>query len=314
MRRRIGQLAVITLALGSLGACGGGGGSDPSPGGPAGGDTLRATIQGQAWAADAGRLVVQDASTASAPGSLRISGSQIASPTSFVTLRIDLAFIGGPGTLPLGVNGLTTAGGGGGVDSQQGTTAEFWATQLSGAAGTATITSLSATRVAGTFAFTAAALPGTTGSRTVTAGTFDVALPSGFAAAPASNPGSSVSASLDGAAWNAATVVGSQGGPGVFSVSAINTSRQFTLLPTSPITAPGTVLIGGGVRLTLIDQVTGTAWGGTGADTGTVTFTTVPGLSGGRATGTFSGTLAPIGAAGPPVVVTGGTFDVRIVP
>ncbi len=307
MRTSHRWLAVAALAFSFAAACGGGG--DGGPAGPGGGSAaFTARIDGQAWASDASLLT---ATVGSVPGSLVLTGTRLVSTTNYTTIGLILSFIGAPGTYPLGVNPGTSAGGQGTLTITAGPTPAFRETDYSGNAGTVTITSLTSTRMAGTFNFTAIPIPGSmlVGAKVVTNGTFDVALPAGFTSVPAANHGSKVSATIAGVSWNGATVAG-QGSGGAFTLSGLSTDYFLAVSTSVVVTAGTTYNLGSGVALDVTEVKTGHDWGGIPTDVGTVTISS---LAGNRAVGTFAGSLTP-GFSSPPgaLVITGGTFDVRI--
>ncbi len=300
------SLVLLIAALAPL-ACGGDDGPAGPGGGNGGGDSpFRATIDGQAWAADASSVTVTLGSTG-VPGSLIVTGTRVTSGSEFRAISLLLGFIEGTGTYPLGVNFATNGGGSATVTIGGGGATSSFMTPLDGAAGSMTVTSLTGARIAGTFAFEADPTVGATTSVSVTSGSFDVPLPSGFAPASGNARGSRVSASFGGAAWNAATIIG-LGENNTLGITATNTTHVLTLNPLVPVASGGTYTVGENVNLRVHLAGQQTAWGGQGS-TGTVTLTTY----GARAVGTFSGVLTPIGGGGGSnLSVTDGTFDVRL--
>jgi hypothetical protein len=281
------------LPLVCIAACGGDAVAPPDG---AGGARLSARIDGTTWEAVAATVVVQ---AGTQPGGLHVQGSTLASPAW--TLALTVSRVPGPGTYPLGVN-IGTATGGTAIAVSG---SHSWTTPLSGAAGSMTITSITDTRIRGTFNFQADAVAaGTAPARvTVASGEFDVPRPPGFAPATAAEVGSRVSATVNGTAWHAATVVTSGGGFG-----ASNTEFMMTLVGPTP--EPGTYPLGGSApRRFVVQRIgVGTAWGGTAADQGSVTISSV---AGGRLVGTFSATLPQTTGSGAPLVITNGIFDIR---
>jgi hypothetical protein len=163
--------------------------------------------------------------------------------------------------------------------------------------------------MAGTFTFTGANIlaPGTT--TTVTNGDFDIALPAGFVVAAGNSRGSTLTATIGGQPWVAATVL-PVGQAGVFVAGGQNTERSVSISPTF-LVVPGTYPIGNGlngVTVHVINFGSNNSWGPAQGSTGTVTFTST---GGGRISGTFSGTLAPVGGGGGNLTVTNGAFDIR---
>src|SRR5678815_2774364 len=139
MRAALGMMAAAVLWT----ACGGG---ENNPGG---GNAMTASIDGQAFSSS--QLASASAASSSMVSVYTIIGARLLSGTTAQSISLSLYNIAGPGTYPLGVNS-TNFGGIGTV--AEGATA--WTTPLSGAAGTVNITSLTPTRIAGTFSFNAA--------------------------------------------------------------------------------------------------------------------------------------------------------------
>ncbi|HTS87053.1 MAG TPA: hypothetical protein VMG41_01050 [Gemmatimonadales bacterium] len=308
--RRVQEAALAALLIVAV-ACGGGDSTGPGGGGGGGGGgagTMSGTVQGQSWAADANEVFVTKGSV---PGSLTITASKVVSATNYTSVILALSFIGDTGSYALGTNVGTTPGGIGTVVIQSGATANTWLTSLTGVAGSVTVTGLTSTRISGTFTFTADLLSGSSSSSTatVTNGSFDVSLPTGFTSVPAANHGSSFNATLGGAPFVGATVVGI-GASGAFSLGGQTTAQSLNLITNVVADTTGTYALGSaGIRLTVLDIATAHSWGGFAGDSGIVVITS---LANGRAVGTFSGTLAP-GASSPgPLTVTNGSFDVRI--
>lgn len=295
MQKPLGALLALALACG---------GSNTGPSGNGIG-TFTATIDGAAWASDAPTLQVS--SSATIPGTLVISGTKVISATNYTSLALFLGYIAGPGTYPLGVNQGTTAGGGGSVTSQASGVLGIWSSGFSGAAGTVTITSLTSTRMTGTFQFTALPQSGSqaSGNRVVTNGSFDVPLGAGFTLPPANNLGSKISATIAGSPWNGATVV-ALGTGGAFAGGGTSDSYHVSLTTSTVVAAGNSYPIGNsGVSVSVI--LGNASWGGTGS-TGTVTISS---LGNGRVAGLFAGTLPRLGG-GAPLVIANGSFDMRV--
>lgn len=288
------RLYVTSLVL--VAACGGGGG----PGNNNNAGNMSASIDGAGWSATSAT------SSANAGGIFTITGVQVGSGTS---VTMTLYSIGAPGTFPLGV-GSTVAGGLASVVS--GTSG--WSTPLSGDAGSVTVTSVSPTRIVGSFTFTAAAVtpPGSTGNRVVTQGRFDVPVTGPATLAVPDNAGGKVSGTFAGVSFNASSVASvSAPASGVLTFAGANTGQTLSVI-VSGYTGVGTYALGGGVsrsiRLTNTIAPAGT-WGGTNATTtGTVTVTSVTTT---RIKGTFTATLQPVVGGGSAVAVSG-TFDLGI--
>ncbi len=305
---------LVPFALAALAACGGSSPTDPNGGGGGGGggggngSSLSATIDGTAWAAAAG-TVAASANTSQLPGGLLFTGNTITQPGQ--ALIFTLGRIAGPGTYPLGVNQGTNAGGT--LTMTLGSSS--WWTPLSGDAGSVTITSMANGRVQGTFTANLVRLAGTGGAATVsiTNGKFNVPINPGYAAPAADDQGSVVTASIAGETFKGATIVGIGGGTSLIGITATNDSWTLSLTA-GPVDASGTLPIANVTvpirKVTVIATGAGVGWGGTQADVGTFTITSVTAK---RLVGSFSATLAPIGGSGGSKVVTG-TFDVRVAP
>ncbi len=304
MRNRIWWWGVGIVLAG----CGGGSGSGGM--GPGGSAAFSATIDGQAWTADASSFSVVGG--AAVPGTLTITGADIVGPTNYRALTLTMSYIGATGTFPIGINIGTTAGATATVLTVSGASQATYTSPLSGAAGVLTIVTLTATRMTGTFSFTAPPTPGPGASTTVTNGSFDIALPSGFTAVPAGNHGSRVSATLGGTAFNGATVLGLGDLPaGAFNFGAQTVTTSVTIATSSLVTAPGSYTVGSGVTISVLDFPSGHSWNSAAGATGTVTFTSV---GSGRVAGTFDAVLVPVGGTSGNLTIAGGTFDVLITP
>jgi len=292
-------MRTLTFAslLAALAACGGGGG-DGGPGGGGGGNAMTATLAGQAWAADAFTVSVSGSSTPTRDGALLVSGTRLSDGSSVV---LSLAFMSGPATQPLGVNPASTPGGIGSVIY----TSKTWLTPLDGASGFVTITARTATRLAGTFHFTARESPGSA-TLAVTNGAFDVTEPGGLPPLP-TGVGSTAVATLGGAPWNAATIAGTGAAAGTFALAAGNEAYTLVLSPKVTVAAGGSYGIPSQVSLQVNRTTGGGAWsGGTGADVGTLTVTT---LTADRLVATFNATLPHL-SGGTALTVAGGAANV----
>ena len=301
MRTTLGMLVTAILWTGC-----GGGGNNPGNGG-GGGGPMTASIDGQSFSAD---QFAGAAARSSAGGPVyTITGSHIVSGTNAQTIILILYNIAGPGTYPLGVN--STNFGGIGTVSEG---ASSWSTPLNGTAGTVILTSLTSSRIAGTFSFTASDLVNPTATKSVTNGAFDLAV-SGTPGTLEPYRGSTMKATLGGTAWIGATIVtvaktggsyafgGSSqtGGPGA-GMSNVN-------IILSGVNGPGTFAFGG---TSTGNQVSVTI-GGTGynsslsGSSGSVVVTSV---DANRLKGTFSGTIGSGG--GSALNVSDGVFDIGL--
>jgi hypothetical protein len=218
------RLLRVVLVL-ALAACGGGDGpTNPFPDGVT---NFTAKIDGVDWNAEF-------APVASNPqaGMYVISG--VRTQGNVYTMVLTLNNITGTGTFPLGVN--ITAFGGYALLSDA---SNGWSTPLDGASGEVVITTLTATRIVGTFEFVADPLVGTGAARTVTEGQFDITL-TGTGGVALANQGSSVTGTIGGAFTSAqATHVLSLGGTPTLTIVANNTDRSVSM-SIANMTGPGT--------------------------------------------------------------------------
>jgi len=312
MRSARGMAPLLGLLLAT--ACGGSDGpTDPNPATPpppGGNATYTASVDGQAWASAASLTSV----TAALSGTYIISGSVLAG-ASTRAITLNLMNIPGPGTYPLGTGAGVSGGSAIYAENVGG-----WITPLSGEAGTLTITTLTATRIAGTFSFTAVASAGSaTGTRSVTNGAFDLAITSGTTTPVPEKSRMVLKATIGGQSYNASTIV-STGSPGTIFVFGGNNTRHSINIAMSNIPGPGSYALGGGVLSSVQvgappgEPVTGPlcCWNGNFAgSTGSVTVTSITAT---RMTGTFDFILQPggSGAATAPLTVANGTFDVGL--
>ncbi|HWN80474.1 MAG TPA: DUF6252 family protein, partial [Candidatus Udaeobacter sp.] len=273
------------------------GDDDPTgPGGNGGGNIYRATIDGASWSAVSSTIQVTGGIEPRL-GTIVISGGN----TSGDAVILTLSFIGGTGTYPLGVNPGTNAGGSGSVFDSPNT----WLTPLSGAAGSVVITTRTATRIAGTFEFTAEPLGASGADVVVTGGEFDITIDAGLPALPTGG-GSVMTATVDGQPWNGATITQVSNGS-----SFGGATTEFTIGFVGAV-APGVfnLGVGAGQWQCQIQRVgTSDSWATTSSDSvGTITFVTVlPG----RMQGLFTGTIPPLGASDS-LAVTNGFFSIYL--
>jgi hypothetical protein len=236
-----------------------------------------------------------------------VMGQQTAGTNSTVIL-LSLYNLRGTGTYPLGVNS-TTYGGIGQVTQN----AQSWITPLTGTAGEVNITTLTDTRIAGTFSFTAEAIGGSTGTRNVTNGQFDFPIElSGTVAPLHANAGAKVSGTIAGNAFNGATIAGALIASNTlifnassersyyisFSLGNVNGTGTYPLSTTSPF------------RYLVVSQASNlnVTWGSP-VNPGSSGTVVVNSFTASRITGTFTATLGPnTGATG--TIAVSGTFDV----
>lgn len=265
---------------------------------------MTATIDGQAFSAD--QSAGAAAATSSGVSVYTITGTHVAGSTVQAIL-LSLWNVGGPGTYPLGVNATNFGGIGSFVEGSS-----SWTTPLSGVAGTLILTTLTSTRIAGTFSFNAASLGTPTTTRSVSNGAFDLAI-SGTPGTVQPYQGSTMKATLGSTAWVGATIalVAKSGGVYAWGGSSATgvTGGVFTNvnITLSGVTGPGTYALGAGANSISV------AVGSTGynsnvaGSSGSVVVTSV---DANRLKGTFSATLASGGGAS--LSVSGGTFDIGL--
>lgn len=294
--------ALATVAFAS--ACGG----DPPTIPEESANAFSALIEGERWTADP-LTMFAGASTAGRPGSLKFQG------TSRIGVRgimaVELARIPGPGSYPLGMN-LNNATGGTitFVDGSR-----SWLTVPTGSAGVITIATLTESRVTGSFSFVAAPFAGTQGGPIiVSAGEFDAPLSAGFVPATPREVGGTMRANFAGFSgpWIAASSVASGSANQSVVLTANNAAYTFTITLDPSEVGTGPLSEAAPVRRLIVEQsFSPNSWGGTAADQGTITITSV---SNGRIVGTFSGTLAPTntGSGTAPLVLSNGTFDIPL--
>lgn len=301
-RRTILPLAALLLA--TLSGCGSDSPSGPEGGGGGGSEFyMSARIDGTAWTADPS-LITAAGTAEGTPGMLSFQGSSLAGGGRSIVIH--LARIPGVGTYPLGVNIGTGTGG----IATYAAGSQGWNTALSGAAGTITISAISASTVTGTFQFEATRADGGGGSITVGEGRFHVPRNPGFTPATADQLGNRVSGVIDGSPWNAATVVAAGNPESLAGINAAN-DRYSVTISFGPVDGPGSGPLAPGVPVRRVSvQRIGSAggWGGTNLDVGTLTIRT---LTPARIAGTISATLAPVAGATGTLQLTDMEFDVR---
>jgi hypothetical protein len=308
--RRLRAVFILLATQVLLSACSGGDGptdpDDGNNGGNNGTTGMSATIDGQAWSA--GANFVTAAALNQVSGSYIIMGVPTGSANS-VTMLIN--FVTKTGTYPLGVDGASVPGGfasvsGGGI----------WTTPFSGAAGSITISTITSSRIAGNFQFTAVGTSGATGTRVVTNGVFDVPVsPATPIPVLTDSMGSTMSGTLNGQAWNGAIVSG-QTTPTHFSILAINDRQSLNFTMPKP-TAAGTYIIteGPGSILRATDPGVVPPAGarccyGIAGDRVTIVLTS---LTTTRARGSFAGSLRAVpGTAASGSLSLNGSFDIGL--
>lgn len=296
MRRALGMTAAAVLWA----ACGSGGGGNNPGNGP-----MTASINGQAFSAT--QSATAAAASSNAVSLYTITGTQL-SGTTARTILVTLFNIAAPGTYPLGVNSTNFGGIGSYVEGSA-----SWTTPLNGAAGTVIVTSLTGSRIAGTFTFNAADVLDPSSTRSVTNGAFDLGI-TGTPGTVQPYQGSAMQATLGGNAWIGASIVvlAKTGGAYTFGGSTITAGGAAGIanvnIILSTVTGPGTYALGPGQG----SQLSATA-GGAGynsslsGSSGSVVVTSV---DANRLKGTFSATLGSGGGA--TLAVSGGTFDIGL--
>lgn len=261
------------------------------------GSPMSASINGTQWSATT-------ASASASSNVISISGLRLTAPN--YTVGITLSNVASTGTYPLGVN-ATNFGGQVVVSNLTG----GWSTPINGAAGQINITTLSSSRIAGTFSFNATPISQTTGNLTVTGGSFDVPL-SGTLPVLAPNAGSKLSATINGAAYNAGTaaVAVAAGTTSTIAIAAGNLARNISIL-LSNVTGTGTYTLAASPARTIqITDVSGSqapTWASQIAGgSGSVNVTT---FSTSRVIGTFTATLVPLGGGATGNLTVTGSFD-----
>ncbi len=289
VRRPAPTLLVVTLV-----ACGGGG-----TGPIVDGTTLTARIDGVAWVADPGASAQN-----SGRGVYEIVGSDTSAPDDY-TLSVVLENLKGPGTYALGV-GPTILGGNGYLARGTNT----WSTTWTGAEGEVVITALSATRIVGTFEFSAD--PNlATAVRAVSEGVFDLPVVGTFGPATDGN-GHWIEGIIHGPfIATTADLVWPDSVAPTLTVTGRNSSTQvaFTL---RNVPGVGTYALSTSspVRsVTVIGSPTQPSWQWTSAITGGGGSVTVTSVTASRIMGTFAATVIGYagGATGP--LSISGTFS-----
>lgn len=291
MRRSVGYLLLAALLVACSESAG------PATNTPE--STFTARINGQPWVSGPGGVLTNGIAYAQ-PGVYVITGAA----TGGYELSIELHNIGKTGSYPLGV-GSSVAGGTLVVSDAN----DGWSTALTGAAGAIQITTLTATRIAGTFSATLTPIleEESSGIVSVSEGKFDLQVVANGTVGPLpESAGGSVSATLNDVDFNASAVsssylVASIGG-GTLTVNASNHFRSLTI-ELRGVSEPGEYALSTGgmvgddprsIRFITASNVTNTSsnsWNSYGpGSSGTVTVTT---LSSSRIIGTFSATLLP---------------------
>ena len=300
---RISKVAALA-ALVATAACGSDGSTGPNNNNN-GASRMTATVNGRAFSSNAlgglEKVVMVNRALH------LVQGAQT-SGTNATVILITLWNLRGPGTYPIGV-GPTTVGGTGQV-TENGLS---WITPLTGTAGQVTITTLTDSRIAGTFTFTAEAVGGSTGTRAVTNGQFDYPIePMGNVVPIADNAGSRVSGTIAGNSFYGATVTGGLIASNTLIFNASSERGYYISFSLGSVTAPGTYALttSNPARYIIVSQAASltATWGSptTAGSSGSVTITSFTPT---RIAGTFTATLAANPGATGTVAVTG-SFDI----
>jgi hypothetical protein len=236
-----------------------------------------------------------------------VMGQQTAGTNSTVIL-ISLYNLRGTGRYPLGVNGTTYGG-----TAQVTQNAQSWITPLTGTAGEVNITTLTDTRIAGTFSFVAEAIGGSTGTRSVTNGQFDFPIEHLGTVAPLpDNAGAKVSGTIAGNAFYGATIAGALIASNTLIFNAISERSYYISFSLGNVNSTGTYALSTTTpfRYVIVSQASNpnVTWGSP-TNPGSAGTVVINSFTASRITGTFTATLAPnTGATG--TVAISGTFDV----
>lgn len=294
--RHLQALVVIVVALTGP-ACSGDSPTAPSNATP----RFTATIDGAVWQSDASQLSARSAQ----PGVYQLRGGRPDGPTVSITLTN----ITGTGRYPLGVF-LGIPGGSVTVSENA---AEWMA--ISAVTGTIDITTLTTTRIGGTFSVTARRFSDDS-QRTITNGSFllDLQITGNGGVAPAPS-GSSFTATIDGVPWTAASISGSLTvAPAIgaipagttFSLTAIGVGtvqiRLFTF--TGVGSYPATLMIPPSASITM-PSTSGESFVST---SGTVTIT---GATADRISGTFTSQLSALPSSSTRTITGNFTFSLK---
>jgi hypothetical protein len=285
----LNRIVAVVIALVPV-ACGGGA-TDPN--GEGGTSTFTAKVDGVDWAPD-----FTPSAQNPTYGSYSITALKSVGPNNY-SLALQLRHIRGAGTYPLGVGPLMS--GGTGVLQQPGS---GWATPLSGVAGEIVITTLTATRMVGSFEFVATPSTGSTVDKAVTEGLFDVPV-TGAGGLGVYNQGLSFSASIGaGEAFVAATGTVSIGTGLLIQVS--NGVRTI-IIDVASFSGVNTYALGAAParRLHLYGSASDPLSGWTTNTTGGSGSVTITSYDVGRIDGTFSATVVGVNNATGSLTVSG---------
>jgi Family of unknown function (DUF6252) len=260
--------------------------------------TVSATIDGTPWSG------TSTAARLSGIGDFTISVPSIPNSNG-VGFTLQLFSVTVPGTYPLGVN-RSMIGGLADVFRQGGA----WSTTQDSPGGTVTVTEVSTTRVAGTFAFQADPMLGQTGvTLTVRDGRFSANVTGSSTLQLPDNIGSTVEGMISSSPFAARQVFVSRSGGGLlFGFAGPSMLGRVQL---SEFTGVGTYALGSGTERYVGVGFGNTAWGGSNAaSSGTLTITSATAT---RIKGTVVATLANVnGPVGTPSATVNLRFDLGV--
>jgi hypothetical protein len=146
------------------------GGDDEGPTGPEGNGTVTAAVSGINFSGELSTAAVKVGNTLTFAAATTVSGT-----TRLFNITLTDATATGDYTFAFGSTNIAL------YTEQTGSAIATWTTAVQNGTGTLTLTTLTATRAVGTFAFNMQAAPGTgaTGNKLVTFGTFDIVISGG---------------------------------------------------------------------------------------------------------------------------------------
>jgi len=300
----VNRIFISLLLLGFLAA---GCSDDDEPTGPgAAFNKMSANVDGQFWQSDQSAITITGDSATAPQGTMVISGTKLTGGNKNITL--ELSFITGPGTYPLGVSVLTNAGGRGLYSEAP----NSWLTPMTGEAGTVTISTRTDTRIVGTFSFDADEFPGSTPSTVrVTNGEFDITVEGGLPALP-TGIASVTSANLNGDFWNAATIIAYATVPGEFNFAGTTTEFAIAIFPLVPVSAGNTYGMPSQISLTINRIGSTDSWHSDGGpNVGTLTVTE---FTNDQLVATFDGVIPQLSGGITPMAITDGQINVFLQP
>lgn len=290
----------VLFLLGVLIGCGGG--SDTTdPGGNPGITNFTAKIDGVAWAPTTAVTAINVS-----PGLYSISAPRVGGANAY-TMVFQLNNIRGTGTYPLGT--IVSVFGGSATLSLP--PSGGWSTPLNGTAGELVITTLTATRMVGTFRFDAEPQAGSTGTRNVTEGVMDIPV-SGAGGVAAANQGSKLTGNIGGtfAAAGVNHVLGTGSNP-TLTITATNGTRNLTI-SVANMNGVGTYALSAATPVRSV-QVSGqpgnliATWGSqVGGGSGSVEITSITTT---RIIGTFTATMGALAGGATGTLSASGSFE-----